>query len=410
MRGRRAVAALALPAVLALTAACTSTSAKDADPGLGGGPSPTSSTSSPTPVRHSASAVADPDHAVDPPGRLNGRLYAADMLVYSQDSLSAGMVRRIRHLHGVTQVERLSMAQVSIENQALNVAAVDPASYRKWAPYASAKTQAVWDRVAGGEVALLPQLKRRLPITGKGYLRLGSSKHAPDLHVGAFAPQIPNAVDAVVNEKWGRSLGMKPGNALLIYTGSTSPSSLRKPVGRIAGDKASVQSLDIVARAGLDIHAQQTAFLVGSVGDAVGTFNYSVLGGGRIAPDPAWVASHITTEAVPILGDVTCNRLIFPQLKAALQDVIEQGLTDKIHPSEYAGCYYPRFIAGTTSLSNHSFGLALDLNVPGNQRGTVGEMDRGVVAIFKKWGFTWGGDWHYTDPMHFEMNALVHPG
>jgi D-alanyl-D-alanine carboxypeptidase len=411
MRGRRAVAAFTLPTVLALTAACTSTSAEDAaDPGVGGGPP--SSTSSPTPVRHSASAsaAADPDHAVDPPGRLTGRLYAADMLVYSQDSLSADMVRRIRHLHGVTQVERLSMAQVSIENQALNVAAVDPASYRKWAPYASAKTQAVWDRVAGGEVALLPQLKRRLPITGQGYLRLGSSKDAPDLHVGAFAPQIPNAVDAVVNEKWGRSLGMKPGNALLIYTGSTSPSSLRKPVGRIAGDKASVQSLDIVARAGLDIHAQQTAFLVGSVGDAVGTFNYSVLGGGRIAPDPAWVAAHITTEPVPILGDVTCNRLIFPQLKAALQDVIEQGLTDKIHPSEYAGCYYPRFIAGTNSLSNHSFGLALDLNVPGNQRGTVGEMDRGVVAIFKKWGFAWGGDWHYTDPMHFEMNALVRPG
>ena len=407
MRGRRAVAAFALPTVLALTAACTSTSAEDAaDPGGGGGPS------SPTPTRHSASAtpVADPEHAVDPPGRLKGRLYAADMLVYSQDSLSADMVRRIRHLRGVTQVEPLSMAQVSIENRALTVAAVDAASYRKWTPYASANTQAVWDRVAGGEAALLPGLKEKLPITGKGYLRLGSSKDAHEVHVGAFAPQIPNAVDAVVNEKWGKSLGMKSGNALLVYTGSTSPSSLRKPVEKIAGTKASVQSLDAVARYGLDTHATQTAFLVGSVADAVGTFNYTVLGGGRIAPDPAWVSSHITTEAVPILGDVTCNRLIFPQLKAALQDVMAQGLTDKIHPSEYAGCYYPRFIAGTNSLSNHSFGLALDLNVPGNQRGTVGEMDRGVVAIFKKWGFAWGGDWHYTDPMHFEMNALVHPG
>ena len=45
--------------------------------------------------------------------------------------------------------------------------------------------------------------------------------------------------------------------------------------------------------------------------------------------------------------------------------------------------------------------------MPGNQRGTAGEMDRGVVAIFKKWGFAWGGDWNYTDPMHFEMNAVV---
>ena len=75
---------------------------------------------------------------------------------------------------------------------------------------------------------------------------------------------------------------------------------------------------------------------------------------------------------MPILGSVTCNRLIFPQLRAALADIVELGLANEIHPGEYAGCYYPRFIAGTTKLSNHSFGLALDLNVPGNQRGTVG--------------------------------------
>ena len=36
-------------------------------------------------------------------------------------------------------------------------------------------------------------------------------------------------------------------------------------------------------------------------------------------------------------------------------------------------------------------------------------MDRSVVAIFKKWGFAWGGDWGYTDPMHFEMNAELVP-
>ena len=84
---------------------------------------------------------------------------------------------------------------------------------------------------------------------------------------------------------------------------------------------------------------------------------------------------------------------------------MDRGLADEIHPGEYAGCYYPRFIAGSTTLSNHSFGLALDLNVPGNQRGTVGEMDRGSSRIFKEWGFAWGGDWNYTDPMHFEMDA-----
>ena len=113
---------------------------------------------------------------------------------------------------------------------------------------------------------------------------------------------------------------------------------------------------------------------------------------------------------MPILGTVTCNAAIFPQLEAALRDIIAQGLAEEIHPGEYAGCYYPRFIAGSSQLSNHAFGLALDLNVPGNQRGTVGEMDPGVVNAFKRWGFAWGGDWGYTDPMHFELDRIVAPG
>jgi hypothetical protein len=121
------------------------------------------------------------------------------------------------------------------------------------------------------------------------------------------------------------------------------------------------------------------------------------------------VAANIRTERVPILGAVTCHRVVLPQLRAALTEVVSRGLAAAIHPEEYAGCYYPRYIAGTTQLSLHSFGIALDLNVPGNRRGTVGEMDRTVVEIFKRWGFAWGGDWAYTDPMHFEMNALVTP-
>ena len=51
--------------------------------------------------------------------------------------------------------------------------------------------------------------------------------------------------------------------------------------------------------------------------------------------------------------------------------------------------------------------MALDLNVPENERGTVGQMNRMVVSIFKEWGFTWGGTWHYTDPMHFQLDRIV---
>jgi hypothetical protein len=371
-------------------------------------PTPESSTrgGSPTPT---AVPAADPDHAVPPPGPLEDRLYRPDVLIFDQEPLSEAIIEQVRDLPRVAAAEVIGLGNVTIENQTLTIAAVDPASYRRFTPAGTAQLQEVWDRVAGGELAIDPRLGRRLQ-DGQGNLRLGSSGDAPVLHIGAYAPQVVT-VDIVVNTAWIEDIErMVFGNGLLISTDQDDPSTIRKDVARIVGDSASVQNLDIASRLGLDPNVQQTAFLTGgSLADLVGTFSYSVLGGGRIAPDPAWVRSHITTEVVPILGSVTCHRELFPQLKAALQDVVAAGLADQIHPEEYAGCYYPRFIAGTTTLSNHSFGLALDLNVPGNQRGTVGEMDRGVVAIFKEWGFAWGGDWRYTDPMHFELAQVVEP-
>jgi hypothetical protein len=147
----------------------------------------------------------------------------------------------------------------------------------------------------------------------------------------------------------------------------------------------------------------------GSLAAAVGTFSYRWFDDGTVRPDPAWVAANIRTESVPILGAVTGHRVMLPQLRGALREVVARGLADKIHPGEFGGCYVPRFIAHDPSkgLSLHTWGIAVDINVPGNQRGTVGEIDRQVVGIFKRWGFAWGGDWSYTDPMHFELARVV---
>jgi hypothetical protein len=178
-------------------------------------------------------------------------------------------------------------------------------------------------------------------------------------------------------------------------------------VQRLVGDIGAVSILG----PNLDVGAFQSAVLTGgSVAEAVGTFRYTVLGGGRIQPDRAWVDANIRTEQVPVLGSITCHKVMIPQFRAALIEIQQRGLADKLRPGEYAGCYYPRYIAGTQQLSLHSFGIAFDVNVPGNQRGTVGEIDRTVVDIFRKWGFSWGGDWAWTDPMHFEMNRVVKPG
>ncbi len=400
---RKTYAAVAAAGLLAsLLAACG-----EAGTPATGDARPSESSGSPQTSTPTAQGPVDPEHAVPPPGPRKDPLVSPDLLVFHQTTLSPDMIKQIKGLGGVTAVESFSLAQVSLQDHAINIAAVDPAGYRLFTPYASAELQEEWDRVAGGEIAILPRLGKQMQ-DADGYVKLGSRADAPIAHIGAYAPQIP-MVGAVVNEAWIKDLGMQPSNALLIATGITSPQSVRPKVQKIVGDRASIQAMDVVAREGLDPSVQQTAYLVGSVAEAVGSFNYTVLGGGRIAPDPAWVASHIETRQMPIIGSMTCNKAMFPQLEAALLEIQSRGFADKIHPGEYAGCFVPRFIAGSTTLSNHAFGLAFDINVPGNQRGTVGEIDRTVVSIFQKWGFTWGGTWSWTDPMHFEMNAIVRP-
>lgn len=403
LRARTAAKGSVVALLLLTLAACGG-----AAPG-GRAPAPGPTSTSPVGSGVSRQPTVDDEHAMAPPGPRRGVFGPADLMVVSPTTLDRATVRAISRVPGVSGVETLALSAPVIENEALTLAAVNPATYRNWvSSFPAAQSDEVWARIAGGELGLRPRGKQRLPVNAQGFLQLGSAATAPQVHVGAYSAQAP-LIDAVVNNTWVKTLGMTPDNALLIRTAGTAPKRVRGPIQKLLGTDASVQLVDLASRLGIDPTVKQVAVVTGTVADAVGVYRYTVLGGGRIAPAPAWEGAHVATDVVPILGTVTCNKALIPQLRAALQEVVDRGLADKINPGEYAGCYYPRFIAGTTTLSNHAFGLALDLNVPGNQRGTVGEMDRTVVSIFKSWGFGWGGDWRYTDPMHFEMAALVDP-
>ncbi|HEX3929836.1 MAG TPA: M15 family metallopeptidase [Nocardioides sp.] len=404
--GRTRASVIGCVAGLLLTS-CGAGSSGSHPMAVGSTTSPTTGpTTSPTTGATTSAPPGVGPHAMARPGPFQAPLRTADVMVLRQQPITDAMMRRVRHLAGVADVLRFSWAQVSIQDHAVNVAAVDPATYRSFTSYRVAAFQPEWNRVADGELALRASFRRQ--VDRSGYVRLGARAGAPRVHVGAYSPQVPQ-VDAVVNQTWAKTLGMPRGNALLISTGDRTPNAVRSPIQQIVGHDASVQRLDVAARLGLDPHAVQAAILVGGAAAAVGTYSYTVLGGGRIQPQASWVAAHISTRTMPIVGPMTCNTAMFPQLRAALEEIAADGLSSAIHPQQYGGCFVPRFIAGTTTLSNHAFGLAFDLNVPENERGTVGRMNRQVVGIFEKWGFTWGGTWGFTDPMHFELNRIVHP-
>lgn len=123
---------------------------------------------------------------------------------------------------------------------------------------------------------------------------------------------------------------------------------------------------------------------------------------GFLTLDPRWVRAHIATERVPLLGRVTCNVALFTQIRGAIADVRRAGLGHLVH--EFAGCYSARFAnrVPTASISHHTWGIALDINVEGNLLGREPTQDIRLVEIFESWGFTWGGDFVIPDGMHFE--------
>jgi len=364
----------------------------------------------PTPTRTDVPAELR-DVAMPRPGTVKTPLFTQDLLVYSQDPLPASVVSAVKAVKGVQAAEQFSMASFYVEEQEVRYAAVDPDTFRRYTPATTAQDPDVWNRVADGELGLVPSIRDAVVVQDDS-VRMGNGQDAPVLHVGALAPlneplNVP-FVQAVVNERWAPKLHMPEGNALLISTGSLDPAKIQPQVQALAGDKATVQVLG--PGRNLDPHAALTAVLTGgSVAQAVGSFTYTVNPDGSVNPDPRWIQQYIRTEQVPILGSVRCNKAMLPQLRAALTEVVKLGYASLIHPSEYGGCYVPRYIGHDPSqgLSFHTWGTAIDLNVPGNQRGTVGTIDRRIVEIFKRWGFEWGGTWHYTDPMHFQLAQLV---
>ena len=133
-----------------------------------------------------------------------------------------------------------------------------------------------------------------------------------------------------------------------------------------------------------------------------GEFSYRTTVGDAIEPDPAWESESIVTREVPLLGQVRCHRGIIDALVGALTEIERAGLAALVHQAGYDGCFVPRFVAGSDSLSRHAWGAAFDIGVSTNPTGVESAQDPRLVEIFRRWGFTSGDSWLIPDAGHFE--------
>jgi D-alanyl-D-alanine carboxypeptidase len=332
----------------------------------------------------------------------------AAYLAYRESPFTSEDRAAIEQLERVNVVATASIKEVPVsagENAVrARVAAVDPVEFRSVAPAPSRDAAFVWAEMSAGEAIATFATADTLGLEDSNRLRIGSQ----ELKVGAYADNgVPNIGDVLVNEAVGRRLGLGEPQWLVV---GIPPGSDFEATGK-ALDRA-LPDADIVGLLPTtpEVLEPDAPEVVGSVtGSLIGTMSFRVLDDGFIKPDKQWVAENIATATVPLIGEVTCHRLMIPQLSAALAEIEQQGLAQLIRPDDYGGCYVPRFIDRDPSLplSMHAFGLAVDINVSTNLLGTKGDQDPRVVEIFEKWGFSWGGRWDRPDPMHFELAAIV---
>jgi hypothetical protein len=114
------------------------------------------------------------------------------------------------------------------------------------------------------------------------------------------------------------------------------------------------------------------------------------------------VPSHLEIGVIP--KRIYCNKDLVGPLEAAFVNVITRGLVAELRT--WDGCFQIRAKRGQSSMSLHSWGVAVDVNAAWNRLGHKPRLSAEFVACFTDAGFDWGGYWSTPDGMHFQLKEL----
>jgi peptidoglycan DL-endopeptidase CwlO len=134
------------------------------------------------------------------------------LFVVTPRSLSEAAVRRVRTYKGVRAVEVVDAADVMMDGKRVQTMGVDPSTFRSYTPRSTARSDALWNSVGAGDIAV------SFTLGSDGGVALGSTVNAGGhkLRVGAYATMGMGLINAVVSQQVARSLGIPERNALVV--------------------------------------------------------------------------------------------------------------------------------------------------------------------------------------------------
>jgi hypothetical protein len=101
---------------------------------------------------------------------------------------------------------------------------------------------------------------------------------------------------------------------------------------------------------------------------------------------------------------IYCNKDLIGPLSLAFKKLIDTGSVKEL--KTWDGCFNIRKKRGLTSMSLHSWAIAIDVNAFENGLGQTPKLSNKFVECFTSSGFDWGGTWTRKDGMHFQLSKI----
>ena len=114
------------------------------------------------------------------------------------------------------------------------------------------------------------------------------------------------------------------------------------------------------------------------------------------------VPGHLEIGVIP--KRIYCNRDLIQPLAQAFQNLITTGRVSEL--KTWDGCFNIRKKRGLSSMSLHSWGIAIDVNAFENGLNQTPKLSPGFVKCFTDAGFYWGGNFKRRDGMHFQLKSI----
>ncbi len=172
------------------------------------------------------------------------RLTPPDAVAVLPRAAASHQVDRLRRVTGVRRVAVVDTGHITVRGHRLRVLGVDAGRVRSFTPDLTARSDALWQSIARGELtvgyAAARPLRQRL---GQTLLVRGRHHRLASTRIGAFASLGLGSAQGIVSHAVAHELGLQPARRLLVRAPHIPVSTVAVGVRRIFGPHAVIRDV-----------------------------------------------------------------------------------------------------------------------------------------------------------------------